>query len=131
MGTWDDKQCNLTFPFICYSNLTGSGGISLSSASTGIRTVVRVKISTDGALANPVFSEEVLQHLCQELINKGMSADATLRWRTQPNGQVFHLQEHHDTGITGLHWWEEDLWASTLNLTCTNWLSAPFFFLLL
>uniref|UniRef100_A0A3B3SSK1 C-type lectin domain-containing protein n=1 Tax=Paramormyrops kingsleyae TaxID=1676925 RepID=A0A3B3SSK1_9TELE len=60
---------------------------------TGKRTVVRLTVRTDGKVKDPAFSSLLLMQLQEKLISAGMSEGTTLSWRTQPDGQIFHLKD--------------------------------------
>nr|XP_023653997.1 macrophage mannose receptor 1-like [Paramormyrops kingsleyae] len=60
---------------------------------TGKRTVVRLTVRTDGKVKDPAFSSLLLMQLKEKLISAGMSEGTTLSWRTQPDGQIFHLKD--------------------------------------
>uniref|UniRef100_A0A3B3SGW7 C-type lectin domain-containing protein n=1 Tax=Paramormyrops kingsleyae TaxID=1676925 RepID=A0A3B3SGW7_9TELE len=60
---------------------------------TGKRTVVRLTVRTDGEIKDPEFSSHLLMQLQEKLISAGMSENTTLSWRTQPDGQIFHLKD--------------------------------------
>ncbi|XP_048826089.1 macrophage mannose receptor 1-like isoform X1 [Brienomyrus brachyistius] len=65
---------------------------------TGKRTVVRLTVSTDGDIKDPAFSSHLLTQLQEKLTSAGMSGGTKLYWRTQPDGQIFHLKDK----VTGL-----------------------------
>ncbi|XP_036845146.1 uncharacterized protein LOC110532922 [Oncorhynchus mykiss] len=61
------------------------------------RTVVRMKIQSDADLTNQAVGDQLLQQLHVELVKQGVS-DFQLRWRTQPDGQIFHHEEDEKEG---------------------------------
>ncbi|XP_072574564.1 putative C-type lectin domain family 20 member A [Paramormyrops kingsleyae] len=60
---------------------------------TGKKTVVRLTVRTDGEIKDPEFSNHLLKQLQEKLISAGMSEGSKLSWRTQPDGQIFHLMD--------------------------------------
>ncbi|XP_048827667.1 putative C-type lectin domain family 20 member A isoform X3 [Brienomyrus brachyistius] len=78
-GKWNSQYCLDSYPFVCYR------------AITGLKTVVSVKIRTDGDVTD--YSDLVLMQLRKELSGRGASENFTLHWQTQADGQIFHLVE--------------------------------------
>ncbi|KAM9400688.1 uncharacterized protein ACWYII_030539, partial [Salvelinus alpinus] len=68
-------------------------------ATKSKRTVVRIKIQSDADLTDQVVSDQLLQQLHVEFLKQGVS-DVQLRWRTQPDGQIFHREEEEEGGST-------------------------------
>ncbi|XP_045067792.1 fucolectin-like [Coregonus clupeaformis] len=72
---------------------------SIPAAPKSKRTVVRMKIQSDADLTDQAVSDQLLQQLHVELMKQGVS-DVQLRWRTQPDGQIFHREEEEEGGTT-------------------------------
>ncbi|XP_071022846.1 uncharacterized protein [Oncorhynchus clarkii lewisi] len=70
---------------------------SSTEAPKSKRTVVRMKIQSDADLTNQAVGDQLLQQLNVELVKQGVS-DFQLRWRTQPDGQIFHREEEAKEG---------------------------------
>uniref|UniRef100_A0A8C7F960 Fucolectin tachylectin-4 pentraxin-1 domain-containing protein n=1 Tax=Oncorhynchus kisutch TaxID=8019 RepID=A0A8C7F960_ONCKI len=70
---------------------------SSTEAPKSKRMVVRMKIQSDADLTNQAVGDQLLQQLHVELVKQGVS-DFQLRWRTQPDGQIFHHEEEEKEG---------------------------------
>ncbi|XP_064787338.1 fucolectin-like [Oncorhynchus masou masou] len=79
---------------------------SSTEAPKSKRTVVRMKIQSDADMTDQAVGDQLLQQLHVELVKQGVS-DFQLRWRTQPDGQIFHREEEEkeggptQTGVSG------------------------------
>ncbi|XP_052353462.1 macrophage mannose receptor 1-like isoform X1 [Oncorhynchus keta] len=88
LGRWDDMQCYINSPFICYG------------APVKTQQVVRVKLTPKDQnmdLTDPAIQEAILQQFVfqirKELREKGISDDVKLRWKEQTDGKIFHKEE--------------------------------------
>nr|XP_046175958.1 macrophage mannose receptor 1-like [Oncorhynchus gorbuscha] len=85
-GKWVDYTCGTKLPFCCYG----------APAVMKTQQVVRVKLTPKDqnmVLTDPAIQEAILQQIKKELTGKGMSDDVKLRWKEQPDGNIFHKEE--------------------------------------
>ncbi|KAL3980112.1 adenylate cyclase 3 [Sarotherodon galilaeus] len=64
------QPCNNTYPFLCYQAESGSADLN-----------------------NPAVQESILQQVREKLVEQGIREDVKPRWRTQPDGRIFHREE--------------------------------------
>uniref|UniRef100_A0AAQ6A9K5 C-type lectin domain-containing protein n=1 Tax=Amphiprion ocellaris TaxID=80972 RepID=A0AAQ6A9K5_AMPOC len=82
-GTWRSRPCHDRLSFLCYSVVKPSA-VSL----------VKIRLVGGSAdLTDPMVQESILQQLRQQLVDGGIPAEVKLRWRKQPDGEVFHREE--------------------------------------
>ncbi|KAL2092173.1 hypothetical protein ACEWY4_011971 [Coilia grayii] len=76
-GGWYQRDCGLLKQFVCYSvpNMQG----------------VRVNLKADSEINmnDPAVQAAILQQMGQRLREKGLPADAQLKWKQQVDGQIF------------------------------------------
>ncbi|CAK6965264.1 macrophage mannose receptor 1-like [Scomber scombrus] len=78
-GKWKAKSCEDRLPFVCYS-------------ITVKRQVVKLRMKLEDSsvdLNDPAVKAQILKKFQDRLKEQGVSG-ATLKWREQPDGKVFH-----------------------------------------
>ncbi|XP_066580431.1 C-type mannose receptor 2-like [Amia ocellicauda] len=83
-GTWGDNPCTDSHPFFCYHEN---------------REVMKLHfLGKRGVNPNtPAVRETLLEQIKSEWLKLGLPEDTTLRWREQPDRQVFHQEEGGET----------------------------------
>ncbi|XP_058247342.1 putative C-type lectin domain family 20 member A [Hemibagrus wyckioides] len=82
-----DAQCSDIMPFFCYSEITGK------------LQIIRVKVRSSQDVKDPAVKEAILEQINQKLKDHGMAKNITMKWREQPDGNVFHKEkENNSTG---------------------------------
>ncbi|XP_033981449.1 macrophage mannose receptor 1-like [Trematomus bernacchii] len=82
-GKWEDADCGLKKPFICY------GPVPVSMK------VIKVSVEKPNGveLNDPAFLDAMLVEAKKNLRAQGLDDNVQLAWRKQPDGQVFHEEE--------------------------------------
>ncbi|KAG7331903.1 hypothetical protein KOW79_005872 [Hemibagrus wyckioides] len=74
-------------PFFCYSEITGK------------LQIIRVKVRSSQDVKDPAVKEAILEQIKKKLKDHGMAKNITVKWREQPDGNVFHKEkENNSTG---------------------------------
>ncbi|XP_073670309.1 lectin-like [Paramisgurnus dabryanus] len=79
-GLMYDQLCTEAFPFICRIRAK--------------RQVVKVEVKSGLNSYDTAVMEIILQWIKQKLKDQGIEEDTRLRWRVQPDGNVFSLKYH-------------------------------------
>nr|XP_055046006.1 macrophage mannose receptor 1-like [Misgurnus anguillicaudatus] len=79
-GLMYDQLCTDAFPFICRIRAK--------------RQVVKVEVKSGLNPNDPAVMEIILQWIKQKLRDQRIEKDTRLRWRVQPDGNVFSLKHH-------------------------------------
>ncbi|KAI2662899.1 Macrophage mannose receptor 1 [Labeo rohita] len=74
---WADASCSKTLRFVC-------------GTAKKIQ-ILRINIQSALNLYVSDFNSTILQQLQQKLRNLGLPSNTKLTWRTQPDGQIFHI----------------------------------------
>ncbi|XP_058240554.1 C-type lection lectoxin-Enh3-like [Hemibagrus wyckioides] len=77
-GRLHDASCTNLYDFFCHSS------ISIRSQT------VRLQVKSDGSVFDPTVQSSILEQMKQKLKEKGMLENATVTWRVQPDGNIFH-----------------------------------------
>ncbi|XP_058247335.1 putative C-type lectin domain family 20 member A [Hemibagrus wyckioides] len=86
-GRAADAQCSDIMPFFCYSEITGK------------LQIIRVKVRSSQDVKDPAVKEAILEQIKKKLKDHGMAKNITVKWREQPDGNVFHKEkENNSTG---------------------------------
>ncbi|XP_023252286.1 macrophage mannose receptor 1-like [Seriola lalandi dorsalis] len=81
--TWYSQSCHKASAFVCYTEVRQS-----------VLRSVKVRLSRGSAdLDDPTLQDSIQQQLQQKLEERGMTKEVKLRWKTQPDGKVFHREE--------------------------------------
>ncbi|KAI9515680.1 hypothetical protein NQZ68_023332 [Dissostichus eleginoides] len=82
-GKWEDSDCGVKKPFICY------GPVPVS------RQVIKVRVEKPNGvdLNDKAFLDAMLVEAKKNLRAQGLDDNVKLAWRKQPDGQVFHKEE--------------------------------------
>ncbi|XP_047674653.1 macrophage mannose receptor 1-like [Tachysurus fulvidraco] len=70
-----DAQCSDIMPFFCYSIIQ--------------RKIIKVKVQSSQNVNDPALKEAMLKKIKQKLIDQGMQETIIVKWKTQPDGNVF------------------------------------------
>ncbi|XP_042073159.1 C-type lectin BML-2-like isoform X2 [Haplochromis burtoni] len=92
-GSFNSHKCDDQRPFLCSRDNAGQGKAKKDvkpSASRSVKVQLRVG-SAD--LNDPTVQESILQQVREKLVEQGIREEVKLRWRTQPDGKVFHREE--------------------------------------
>ncbi|RXN06063.1 macrophage mannose receptor 1-like protein [Labeo rohita] len=76
-GFWYDQTCEQSLSVLCYN-------------AKKIQ-ILRINIQSALNLYVSDFNSTILQQLQQKLRNLGLPSNTKLTWRTQPDGQIFHI----------------------------------------
>ncbi|XP_034089908.1 uncharacterized protein LOC117558055 [Gymnodraco acuticeps] len=82
-GKWEDLDCGVEKPFICY----GPVPVSMQVIK------VRVKKPNGVDLNDQAFLDAMLVEAKKNLRAQGLDDNVQVAWRKQPDGQVFHEEE--------------------------------------
>ncbi|XP_026041790.1 C-type mannose receptor 2-like [Astatotilapia calliptera] len=82
-GSFNSHNCSDQRPFLCSRDVK-------PSASRSVKVQLRAG-SAD--LNDPTVQESILQQVREKLVEQGVTEEVKLRWRTQPDGKVFHREE--------------------------------------
>ncbi|XP_045557465.1 C-type mannose receptor 2 isoform X1 [Salmo salar] len=85
-GVWTEHPCMYRIPFVCY-------GVKKT------QQMVRVRLTTKEQnmdLTDPDMHEAILQQIKKDLRENGMSDDVKLRWKEQPDGNIFRKEKKMD-----------------------------------
>ncbi|XP_060794731.1 brevican core protein-like [Neoarius graeffei] len=75
-----DAQCSYVWPFFCYSIITGK------------IQYIKLQLISGQDLLDPAVQVTILEKIKQKLLDHGMGENTTVKWRTQPDGLVFHKE---------------------------------------
>ncbi|XP_076742380.1 putative C-type lectin domain family 20 member A isoform X2 [Maylandia zebra] len=82
-GSFNSHNCDDQRPFLCSRDVKPSA----------LRSV-KVQLRAGSAdLNDPTVQESILQQVREKLVEQGVTEEVKLRWRTQPDGKVFHREE--------------------------------------
>ncbi|XP_058240149.1 collectin-12-like [Hemibagrus wyckioides] len=76
-GQLSDAPCPSMFNYFCHSVIMRS-------------QTVRLQVKSDGSVFDPAVQLSILEQMKQKLKEKGMLENATVTWRVQPDGNIFH-----------------------------------------
>lgn len=83
-GTWSWQPCDGKHSFLCRADVP--------LPTSKLRTV-RVRMRAGSAdLNEPAVQEAIIQQLQQRMEEPGIMEEVKLRWKTQPDGKVFHRE---------------------------------------
>ncbi|XP_039475833.1 macrophage mannose receptor 1-like [Oreochromis aureus] len=82
-GSFHSHNCGGQRPFLCSRDVK-------PSASRSVKVQLRAG-SAD--LNDPTVQESILQQVREKLVEQGIREEVKLRWRTQPDGKIFHREE--------------------------------------
>ncbi|XP_026122106.1 macrophage mannose receptor 1-like [Carassius auratus] len=80
INTWATQNCTETRPFICQDEVK--------------LQVLKVKLKSGQNVNDPVLKASIMKENQQKLWSLGLPKDAKLRWRAQPDGEIFQLLEN-------------------------------------
>ncbi|CAI5661540.1 unnamed protein product [Oreochromis niloticus] len=106
-SSWLFQPCNNAHPFLCYQ---GESVLTVAAEPDppgliGLLFLCRCPISSVEAqcegsaesgsadLNDPAVQESILQQVREKLVEQGIREEVKLRWRTQPDGRIFHREE--------------------------------------
>ncbi|XP_063736651.1 uncharacterized protein LOC134862580 [Eleginops maclovinus] len=112
-GKWDDLDCGVMKPFICYKNVPVS------------MQVIKVRVPKPNSgvdLNDPAFLEEMLVQAKKNLRAQGLDDNIKLTWRKQPDGKVFQKEQKclFNLGVRPWRPTSETLSSSALDLEGTH-----------
>ncbi|CAI5661539.1 unnamed protein product [Oreochromis niloticus] len=82
-GSFNSHNCGDQRPFLCSRDVKPSA----------LRSV-KVQLRAGSAdLNDPTVQESILQQVREKLVEQGIREEVKLRWRTQPDGKIFHREE--------------------------------------
>ncbi|KAK2865754.1 hypothetical protein Q7C36_001810 [Tachysurus vachellii] len=76
-GLVDAASCSFIKPFFCLRDFTR-------------KLIIRIKITSNQDVNDSAMKAAILQKIEQKLQEYGISSKATIKWRVQPDGMVFH-----------------------------------------
>ncbi|KAK2845985.1 hypothetical protein Q7C36_010839 [Tachysurus vachellii] len=76
-----DAQCSDIMPFYCYSEFK--------------RQILRVKVQSSQDVNDPALKEAMLEQIKQKLKDHGMAENITVKWKKQPDGNVFFKEKNN------------------------------------
>ncbi|XP_005473030.1 putative C-type lectin domain family 20 member A isoform X1 [Oreochromis niloticus] len=82
-GSFNSHNCDDQRPFLCSTDVK-------PSASRSVKVQLRAG-SAD--LNDPTVQESILQQVREKLVEQGIREEVNLRWKTQPDGKIFHREE--------------------------------------
>ncbi|KAK5895247.1 hypothetical protein CesoFtcFv8_008116 [Champsocephalus esox] len=85
-GKWEDLDCGLEKPFICY------GPVPVSMQ------VIKVRVENPNGvdLNDPAFLAAMLVEAKKNLRAQGLDDNVQVAWRKQPDGHVFQKEEEEE-----------------------------------
>ncbi|XP_061578694.1 lymphocyte antigen 75-like [Cololabis saira] len=83
-GKWKFLPCETKLPFVCYSYPIMKQVVKLETE--------RLEVEDSVDLKDPVVKADLLKQLQDRLEEDGVDG-VTLKWREQPDGEVFHKEE--------------------------------------
>ncbi|XP_031441106.1 neurocan core protein-like [Clupea harengus] len=98
-GRWNNYNCDLPGPFICFEGTTTTTSATtmtpeLTTHTSQVRRkqIVRVEFQVNSSLplSDAEFQERLMDQIRKKLQDGGLPADAKLTWKKQPDGRIFH-----------------------------------------
>ncbi|XP_017332277.2 putative C-type lectin domain family 20 member A [Ictalurus punctatus] len=80
MGEAADASCSDILPFFCYSGTTK-------------QQIMKMKIQSSQDVNDPAVNVAILEKIKQKLKDNGIVEDIEVKWRAQPDGEVFHKEK--------------------------------------